>query len=238
MSGNNGLTVWNGNGIELQSLDSVAQFANIVLHSNMAPKSLSSVDKIIVALQCGSEVGMSPMQSLQSVAVINGKPSLYGDAIPALVHASGKCEFIREETVGQPGQDDFGYEITSKRKDQSEPLTTRFTIAMAKHAGVWGKQGPWKDYPARMLKIRARAWNLRDNFADVLNGMGVKEEIEDYSAPRTRDIQPARLAQPQEDPLQADEWPEIPEGEVIEPTPQNGMSDEEKQAIIDAEQSQ
>jgi hypothetical protein len=76
---------------------------------------------------------------------------------------------------------------------------------MAKKAGVWKKAGPWNDYPDRMLNIRARAWCLRDLFADVLHGLSVGEEVEDYS--QSRIIQgddPVLLAPPQVDPMQDD----------------------------------
>ncbi len=43
-----------------------------------------------------------------------------------------------------------------------------------------GKQGPWTQYPERMLKLRARGFTLRDAFPDVLKGIKAREEVEDY----------------------------------------------------------
>tara|TARA_R110002020_G_scaffold37892_1_gene114463 strand:- start:30 stop:494 length:465 start_codon:yes stop_codon:yes gene_type:complete len=50
---------------------------------------------------------------------------------------------------------------------------------MAKKAKLWGKPGPWTQYPARMLQVRARAMALRDQFADVLSGIHIGEEVRD-----------------------------------------------------------
>ena len=56
---------------------------------------------------------------------------------------------------------------------------TTFSEQDAKVAGLWGKSGPWKQYPKRMLQMRARGFNLRDNFADILGGLITAEEARD-----------------------------------------------------------
>jgi hypothetical protein len=66
-----------------------------------------------------------------------------------------------------------------KRRDRSAVVRT-FSEADAKKAGLWGKSGPWAQYPARMLQMRARGWALRDAFPDALKGLGIREEVQDY----------------------------------------------------------
>jgi len=172
---------YNGRGVQLQSFDDAWRLSNAIVKSGMAPKEFNAPAKVLIALQYGAELGLPPMQSLQSIAVINGRPCLWGDALPALVHSSGKCEYINEEMIGDKGTDEYGCQIESKRNDQDVALRTLFTVGDAKAAGLWGKRGPWSDYPDRMLKMRARSFNLRDNFADILRGFGVTEEIQDYA---------------------------------------------------------
>jgi hypothetical protein len=58
----------------------------------------------------------------------------------------------------------------------------KFTVADAKKAGLWGKTGPWTQYPKRMLQMRARGFALRDAFPDVLKGLVTAEEAQDYPA--------------------------------------------------------
>ena len=60
-------------------------------------------------------------------------------------------------------------------------MVREFSMQDAKQAGLTGKQGPWSQYPRRMLQMRARAFALRDVFADVLRGVHVAEEAQDIS---------------------------------------------------------
>jgi hypothetical protein len=118
------------------------------------------------------------MQALQNIAVINGKPSVYGDAAMALVQASPVCEDVEEffENEGSPNPIAV---CIAKRKGR-KPVTVKFSVEDAKRAGLWGKQGPWSAYPKRMMQMRARGFALRDAFPDVLKGMITAEEAQDY----------------------------------------------------------
>jgi len=171
-------------GLQLTTFDDMARFAKGVIASQLAPRHFNSPEKVIVAMQYGLEVGLSPMQSLQSIAVINGRPSLWGDALPALAWASGKLAEVSEYFDGE------GENLTAVcetlRVGQSKPAVRRFSVSDAKRAGLWDKAGPWTQYPQRMLQMRARAWCFRDNLADVLCGLQVAEEATDMP-----DISPA-----------------------------------------------
>jgi hypothetical protein len=173
-------------GVQLRTMEDAMRFAHLVSASSLAPRTLDTPEKIFVALQHGAEVGLAPMQSLQSIAVINGKPSLYGDALPALGWASGKL-VIFEEWFASEGDreaepkslDDTAAYCLTQRKGQESARITKFSVRMAKTAKLWGKSGPWTQYPQRMLQMRARSWNFRDNLADVLSGLAVHEEAQD-----------------------------------------------------------
>jgi hypothetical protein len=110
---------------------------------------------------------------MQNIAVINGRPSLWGDALLALCKASPVCEYILEECDGQVAV------CTAKRRGDPAPVVREFSMEDAKRAGLAGKQGPWTQYPKRMLQMRARGYCLRDAFPDVLKGMAVAEEEQD-----------------------------------------------------------
>lgn len=53
---------------------------------------------------------------------------------------------------------------------------------MAKTAKLWGKEGPWTNYPYRQMAWRAFWWAARDAAADVLKGIWGVEELVDYKA--------------------------------------------------------
>lgn len=153
-------------------------FAEMVSTTQLIPQTFRGKPAdIIVACQYGYEIGLHPLQALNNIAVINGKPSIYGDSMLALVKRSPKYEWIKEY-VESTEDDRIAYCIV-KRKGEPE-ATFSFSWSEAKQAGLTTKSGPWKTYPKRMLQMRARGFALRDVFPDVLMGLISVEEASDY----------------------------------------------------------
>jgi hypothetical protein len=168
-------------GLALATFDDALRFAQMVAKSPFAPKDFQGKpESCMLAIQHGSEVGLSPMQSLQSIAVINGRPTIWGDAALALVQASPVCEYVREYTEGEG--DGLVAVCEAKRRGYPAPTVVRFSMSDAKRAGLAGKSGPWSQYPGRMLTLRARGFALRNAFADALRGLITAEEAQDYPA--------------------------------------------------------
>jgi hypothetical protein len=171
-------------GLALATFDDAYRFAKMVSGSDFAPKDFrGKPESCLLAIQHGSEIGLSPMQSLQSIAVINGRPSIWGDAALAVVSASSVCEYVTEEIEDGKDGEALVAICTAKRRGYPKPTVVRFTVTDAKKAGLWGKGGPWTQYPRRMLQLRARGFALRDAFPDVLKGLVTAEEAQDYSTP-------------------------------------------------------
>jgi hypothetical protein len=169
----------NNRGFAPANLTEAIQFSDLLASSSIVPKAYQGKPQdILVCVQWGYEMGLAPMQALQNIAVINGKPSVYGDAAMALVQASPVCEDVEEffENEGSPNPIAV---CIAKRKGR-KPVTVKFSVEDAKRAGLWGKQGPWSAYPKRMMQMRARGFALRDAFPDVLKGMITAEEAQDY----------------------------------------------------------
>jgi hypothetical protein len=160
-------------GVQLRSFDEMARFCAAIKNSKIG-KNYDCAEDIMIAVQHGLEVGLSPMSALQNIAVVNGKPAIYGDAALALCCSHSAFLDIEETVEGNVAT------CIVKRRDRS-PVVRKFSDADAKKAGLWGKQGPWTSYPSRMLQMRARSWALRDAFPDALKGLGVAEEVRDYS---------------------------------------------------------
>lgn len=179
-----------------RTLDEAIQFAQIIARSELAPKDYrNKPDNVLVAVQFGGEIGLSPMQALQGIAVVNGRPTVWGDAALALVMASGLCESIDELNPEEALQTGAGKCIV-KRRGQPVPVTRSFTVEEAKKANLWEKDSPWRTYPGRMLQMRARAFALRDAFPDVLKGVGIREEVEDIPVETTPTIMIPRALAP------------------------------------------
>ena len=161
-----------------QTFEQALTFSNYLADSDMVPKDFKGKPgNCLVAIQWGMEIGLKPLQAMQNIAVINGRPSLWGDAVIALARSSPLCEYIIEE--------DDGRTATCKVKRRGEPEQSRsFSMDDAKAAGLLGKQGPWTQYPKRMRQMRARAFAVRDVFPDVLKGLPVAEELQDMPTER------------------------------------------------------
>jgi hypothetical protein len=174
-----------GFSIQPNSLSEAFQMAEMLAKSQMVPKCYQNKPQdTLVAMMMGSEIGLNPIQSLQNIAVINGKPAIYGDALLALVQNHPKFGG-HEESFDESTQTAT---CTVWRKGDATKHTVTFSQVDAKQAGLWGKTGPWTQYPKRMLMWRARGYALRDKFADALNGLITVEEAQDL--PSERDITP------------------------------------------------
>ena len=168
-----------------KDLGEAMKLADLIANSDLAPKDYKGKPgNVLIAVQLGQEIGLSPMSAIQSIAVINGKPSLYGDVGKALLLSKG---FIIEEsdikTIKEQGF------ATCKITRLGHPVCVRtFGIDNAKTAKLWGKEGPWTTNPERQMAWRAFWFAARDIAADVLKGLMGAEEVADYIE---NDITPA-----------------------------------------------
>ncbi|MEC7798101.1 MAG: hypothetical protein VX755_12370 [Pseudomonadota bacterium] len=184
-----------------QSLDEAFRVAQAIAASGLAPRGLDKPEQVMVAIMAGAELGLAPFQALQSFAIVNNRPTLWGDGLMAVARAQGIK--AREWLDGEGDAAVAHCEVT--RPDTGETIARSFSVSDAKKAGLWNKQGPWQQYPKRMLQMRARAWALRDGCADMLRGFQVREEVEDFQTVTARQVPTdgpglaARLAAPEAD---------------------------------------
>lgn len=163
-------------GYELKTLDQAYRYAKIVVASGLAPKN-ETPEGVLIKIEYGQQLGLSNMSAIQNIANINGRPSIFGDAAIGLVRKSGLVELF-EETVEGSG-DDMTAICRTKRKGEPSTHERTFSVEDAKRANLWGKVGPWSQYPKRMLQMRARGWAIRDVFPDVIQGLSIAEEARD-----------------------------------------------------------
>lgn len=160
------------------TMDGLGRIANMYLKSGLLPHGVNKLEQVFIILECGLALGLSPAQAVQGIMVVNNRPTIFGDSALAVCLSTGKMRNIREyfESEG----DNLRAVCEVCRTDIESPVVRTFSVGDAKLAGLWGKSGPWKQYPKRMLQMRARAFALRDSFADALRGIGIREEVDDY----------------------------------------------------------
>jgi hypothetical protein len=157
-----------------RDMDEVGRLATGIAKSGLAPQGMNKPEQIMVAILHGLEVGLPPMQAVQRIAVINGRPAIWGDAVPAILWSKGFQ--IKEWS-------ESGTAYCTVTRPDGSTVTRQFTVDEAKRAGLWGRKGPWTQYPERMLQMRARGFACRDAAADALSGMYVVEEVQDGYIP-------------------------------------------------------
>lgn len=174
-------------GLQPSDMDQLWRAAQAVAKSGLAPKGIDTPEAVFVAMEMGLELGLPLMASLQNIAVVNGRPTLWGDSQLAVVRSTGELEEF-SEWYEQGGKrlarnpstfDDATAAVCRVKRRGMEASETAFTVGDAKRATLWGKQGPWTQYPARMLRFRARSFALRDQFGDALRGLLSTEEAQD-----------------------------------------------------------
>jgi hypothetical protein len=177
------------------------EYSKMIASSCFCPTNMKNKPgDVLVAIQMGAEVGLSPIQALQNIAVINSRPCIWGDATVAVVQ--GHPRYVRHDewTEGTIEKGDMTAFCSVTRKG-SEAHIRSFSIEDAKRAKLWGKPGPWVQYPARMLQMRARAFAFRDKFADALKGIQFREEVEDYAVETRKPVRVTATVASNEDSL-------------------------------------
>ena len=168
-----------------KTLEDALKLADVLSRSDLVPKDYQGKPgNILVAVAMGQEIGLKPLQALQNIATINGRPALWGDALPAIAMGSNLVDDFREDF------DDKTWTATCSIKRHGIPtvFVRSFSMEDAKKANLWTKAGTWATYPKRMLQMRARAFAIRDALPDFLKGLRVAEEV--------LDIEPVEEAEP------------------------------------------
>jgi hypothetical protein len=167
----------------LEGVGDVKKYAQMIWESpSMDISGAKSVHDITMALLHGMEAGLTPTMVVKNVYVVNGRPAIWGDCLLGLCQKSGQYKDILE-TYDQETQtatckvvrlmplaDGSFTTITTERTFSREDADT---------AGLTGR-GVHRTYPIRMLQQRARGFALRDAFADVLSGLHLGEDVQDF----------------------------------------------------------
>lgn len=183
-----------------KTLNQLFRVATCYVKSGILPKEYNSPEKVITALQFARELGLPGLTSLREIAVINGKPSIYGTLPLSIVQSSGLMEWHEEFYLDSDhrkicdGNKNIAAKVFAsvtivKRKNDPHPLTQTYTLAQAESAGLM-RNAVWKSYPERMLRYRSRSMALKDKFADVLGGTAIKEYDVDIAPESKRSIRP------------------------------------------------
>lgn len=173
------LTLSKGSFLTPQNFEEAIRMSEFMSKSSMIPSSYhGKPSDILIAMQMGIEIGLQPIQSLQNIAVINGRPSIWGDGMRALIMSAPDLADIKESF--DDGTLTATCSIFRKIGNKIVEFTQSFSRQDAEGAGLWGRN-TWKSYPKRMLQWRAFGFAARDAYADRLRGIQMVEESSDIA---------------------------------------------------------
>lgn len=150
--------------------------ATTFINSGAVPASITNAAQMIMVFQAGYEAGMQPVEALNAFYIVNGKITMYGDAVTS--------QIIKAGHVVEWGEcDGEKAEVTITRGDNGKSMTGKFTLDMARNKGLFttakgGENVFWKKYPENMLKYKALGLIVDFIVPDALRGVSVKEVIE------------------------------------------------------------
>ena len=143
--------------------------ADVLVKSGFLPAAVNTPEKALAIMLKGKELGIGPMEAINSINVIQGKTSVSPQLMLALARRTGELENLDIK------KDDKEAVVTIKRKGM-DGVTTRFGIKEATAMGMIGKDN-YKKQPAIMFQWRALAENLRLTFGDAISGMYTPDEL-------------------------------------------------------------
>jgi hypothetical protein len=172
-------------GLQLETMDKIWRFS-VACANSKEFKDIETPEQAFVRIEAGLELGLTPIWSLTNIMVVNGRPSVWGDALLGLVLNHPDCEDVVETTENEGTDKETA--VCEVRRRGRVPVIRKFSVADVKRAGLDRKhQSVHGPYPQRMRQMRARSWACRDAFADVLRGLSVIEEMRDAQVVQKRE---------------------------------------------------
>ena len=183
-----------------------------LVSSRLLPRGIDTPEKAFTIVCAGKELGLTAMQSLRSIHLIDGKITMSADAMVALAMRHQDCVYFR---LVESTDKIATYE--THRSGDPEPTRLSFTIEDAKAAGLTSKDN-WKKYTAAMLRARARAALVREKYPDI--GMGVYDPEELEQAPRAVQVTASPVVKQQ-----------VAEAEVVIEADENDAAEPEEDIV-------
>ena len=159
---------------EPQTIDQAQSLAKTLAQSSLLPSDLRNKPAdVLVQIITGHELGLGSMQSIRSIHIIQGKPTMSAELMVALVKRSPECVRFR---LVESSPTVATYE--TERRNEG-PTRISFTMEEAKTAGLVKDGSGWKKYPAAMLRARAASALCRAVYPDLLLGIYEESEADD-----------------------------------------------------------
>ena len=166
----------------IQQFEDYQRMAKVFVNSNLVPANFKGdMGACLIALNMANRMGADPLQVMQSLYVVHGKPSFSSAFLIACFNQCGRYTAIRYREVGERGTDTWGCQAITTEKSTGEVLEgVTVTIGMAKAEGWYNKTGSkWKTMPELMMRYRAATFLIRSVAPEIALGFQTTEEMRD-----------------------------------------------------------
>jgi len=154
------------------------------VNSNLVPTTFKGdVGACLIALNMANRMGADPLQVMQSLYIVHGKPSFSSAFLIACFNQSGRYTAIRYRMSGERDTDSWGCTAITTERSTGEAIEgVTVTIGMAKAEGWYTKTGSkWKTMPELMLRYRSAAFLIRSVAPEIALGFQTTEEVIDIT---------------------------------------------------------
>ena len=164
------------------SFEFVQRVAKMLSASSLVPKEYQgNLPNVAIALNMAARIGADPLQVMQSLVVIHGRPTWSSQFLIATFNQCGRYSSIRYRFTGEKGKDTYGCVAYATEIATGETIeSSEITIGLAKAEGWYSRQGSkWQTIPQHMLMLRSAAWLVRTHAPELAMGLNTREEAVD-----------------------------------------------------------
>ena len=159
--------------------------AKMLAGSKLVPQQYQGhPEDVLIACSWGESLGLKPLSALNAIAVVNGRPQLFGDALKALIMKHGTIEenWDNEQGVWTMTAHRKGFPDVTWSYGYNDAIAAGH-VSYNPQSNTFGlgarKSEAWVKYTKRMCQLKCRNFVIRDAFPDVIQGIDIEGSDDD-----------------------------------------------------------
>ena len=167
------------------NFEEAMKIANMLAGSKLVPQQYQGhPEDVLIACSWGESLGLKPLSALNAIAVVNGRPQLFGDALKALIMKHGTIEenWDNEQGVWTMTAHRKGFPDVTWSYGYNDAIAAGH-VSYNPQSNTFGlgarKSEAWVKYTKRMCQLKCRNFVIRDAFPDVIQGIDIEGSDDD-----------------------------------------------------------
>lgn len=187
--------------MSISAFEDAQRMVKPLANSDLVPDTFKGkIGNCLIALEAAQRIGASPLQVMQNLYIVHGKPAWSSQFLVACINASRRFSPLRYKMTGTKGNDDYGCIAWAKDLQDGEILESpEITIGTAKKEGWFSKNGSkWQTMPELMLRYRTATLFARLYAPELTMGIKTEDEAQEIVdvSPVVTEARPSRFEQP------------------------------------------